>query len=147
MTFSLVILGAPRTKKTHNQLVWRNGRQVLLPSPQWRRWTKGAVIVVLEEGRSCGYTYLSTRGADRITLPGYQFLGLKPLTQARVRCMALFYRDRNHGDAVGFYQGLADLLEKRGVLANDRQIVDWGGSELRKDAKRPRVEVTLDVLA
>jgi Holliday junction resolvase RusA-like endonuclease len=74
------------------------------------------------------------------------FLGLRPLTTAKVRCAAVFYRDADRGDAVGYYQGLADLLEKRGVLANDKQIADWNGSELRKDAQRPRVELTLEVL-
>lgn len=153
MTFSLVILGAPRTKKTHNQLVPVKGKMVLLPSIQWRRWTQGAVIVVLQEGRRFDYTFVRFRKkpphrieGDRITLPGFPFLGLHPLTTERVRCAATFYRDRNAGDTVGYYQGLADLLEKRGVLANDKQIIDWAGSELRKDTKHPRTELTLHVL-
>lgn len=159
MTFDLIVLGAPRTKKTHNDLVRlpplpgrHKARMVLMPSRQWRQWVKGAAIVVLAEGRSCDYTYLRPfkRGRmidqERVTLPGYFFLGLRPLTTERVRCAATFYRDRNHGDAVGYFQGLADLLEKRSVLKNDRQIVDWAGSQLLKDAKRPRVEVRIEVL-
>jgi hypothetical protein len=44
---------------------------------------------------------------------------------------------------VGYYQGLADLLESRGILANDKHIVSWDGSRLLKDAARPRVELIL----
>jgi len=161
MTFSLVVLGPPRTKKTHNRLVPVKGRLVVLPSLNWERWVKSATIVVLEEGRQFEYSYMQTRYSkprigerirrevsfDRVTFPGYAFFGLRPLTTEQVRCAAVFYRDRNHGDAVGYYQGLADLLEKRGVLKNDRQIVDWRGSQLLKDSRRPRVELTLEVLA
>jgi hypothetical protein len=60
-----------------------------------------------------------------------------------VNCKALFYRDAKRGDAVGFYQGLADLLEKRGVVVNDKQLVSWDGSRLLKDKDNPRVEVEL----
>ena len=60
-----------------------------------------------------------------------------------VNCAALFYRDALRGDAVGFYQGLADVLEKAGIVENDKFIVSWDGSRLRKDAARPRVELVL----
>lgn len=127
MIHHILVLGAPRTKKTHNALVRAGKRMVLLPSPQWRRWVRTAVL-------RCG---------DAV------FLGLTPVTRADVKlhCRAVFYRDADRGDAVGYYQGLADLLEKRGVIVNDRQIVDWSGSQLLKDSNNPRVEVTLEEIA
>jgi hypothetical protein len=60
-----------------------------------------------------------------------------------VNCRALFYRDANRGDAVGLYQGLADVLEHGGVVTNDKYLVSWDGSRLLKDSARPRVEVEL----
>lgn len=151
MTFSLVVLGPPRTKKTSNRLGWRYSKKlgkkvrVVLPSKAWARWTEHAMIRVGDIEQIMASVVMTRLGP--ITQGGpLPFLGLKPLTKANVRCRAIFYRDRNAGDAVGFYQGLADLLEKRTVLENDRQIVDWSGSELRKDAKCPRVELTLEVL-
>lgn len=63
-----------------------------------------------------------------------------------LNCAAIFYRDANRGDAVGYYQWLADALESAGVLSNDKWIVQWDGSRLAKDAKRPRIEVTLTAL-
>jgi len=66
-----------------------------------------------------------------------------PITD-EVNCRALFYRDALRGDAVGYYQALADALEEAGIVKNDRLIVSWDGSRLLKDADIPRIEVTLD---
>jgi Holliday junction resolvase RusA-like endonuclease len=135
--FALTIYGAPRTKKTHNRLVWVKGKPRVLPSKQWARWVTSAVIVtpamdgkVMIDGRL-----------------GRVFLGVQPLTTRPVCCCARFYRDADRGDLVGYQQGLADLLEKRGVLKNDRQIVSWDGSRLLKDATHPRVELWLKEVA
>ena len=115
MTWRLTILGKPRTKK-NSRVAGRDGR-VIFASRAWSRWLAGSVISWYEGARA------------PITVP--------------VNCRARFYRDANRGDAVGFYQGLADLLEKNGVVTNDRLIVSWDGSRLLKDAARPRVEVEL----
>ena len=64
-------------------------------------------------------------------------------TDAPLNCRALFYRDARRGDAVGYYQGLADLLEKRGVIENDAQLTQWDGSRLLLDRENPRVEIEL----
>lgn len=157
MTFRLVILGAPRTKKTSNRLGWRYSRalgkkvRVILPSAAWSQWAKGATIIVREIGRSCSGTYFIHGRGKKLcpgvyTYEGSFFLGLRPLTTARLRCIAKFYRQSLTGDASGYYQGLGDLLEKRGVIANDSQIADWNGSELLKDSACPRVELTLEIL-
>jgi hypothetical protein len=63
-----------------------------------------------------------------------------------INCCAIFYRDADRGDAVGYYQGLADALEAAGVVADDKWIKQWDGSRLAKDAGRPRIEVTLTAI-
>jgi glycine/D-amino acid oxidase-like deaminating enzyme len=88
---------------------------------QWRAWSDA----VSPRIRSA----LATAGMAPIAYP--------------VNCRAIFYRDANRGDAVGYYQGLADVLEKAGVVINDVCITTWDGSRLRKDAANPRVEVEL----
>lgn len=123
--FVLVIGGPPRTKKNHNVLATAGRRHVVLPSKPWRRWARDADII-----------FPDPRAHEAWYANG-------PIL-CTVNCRALFYRDRATGDAVGFYQGLADLLEERGVLRNDKQIVSWDGSRLFKDAARPRVEVALE---
>ena len=60
-----------------------------------------------------------------------------------VNCAAVFYRDAHRGDAVGYYQALGDALEAAGVVSNDKWLVSWDGSRLRKDADRPRICVVL----
>jgi hypothetical protein len=121
MILRLVIYGAPRTKKTSNRLVRAGDRHRVLPSKAWTGWAARARIEVCP-GEDCQPP---------------------PLDGVLLNCTALFYRDANRGDAVGYYQGLADLLEKRGVIVNDRCLVSWDGSRLLIDRENPRVEVTL----
>ena len=117
------VWGSPRTKKTSNRLV-HAGRIRVLPSKAWVKWVKTAPIL---------------RGITRDE-PVRQVLGVadKPYNVC-----ATFYRDARRGDAIGYYQGLADLLEKRGVISDDKFFVSWDGSRLEIDRENPRVEVTL----
>lgn len=69
--------------------------------------------------------------------------GEPPMLARPLNCAAIFYRDAERGDAVGYYQALADILQKAGVVADDKWIVCWDGSRLKKDSKNPRVEVTI----
>lgn len=62
----------------------------------------------------------------------------------KLNCRALFFRDANAGDAVGYYQGLADVLQEAGILQDDVSIVSWDGTRLTKDANDPRVELVLE---
>lgn len=126
----LIISGPPRTKKTSNRLVMAGGRPRVLPSAAWSTWTKSARITV--DG-------LPVSWSGKLSIEtGKGLLGAVPLN-----CAALFYRDARRGDAVGFYQGLADLLEKRGIIPNDACLVSWDGSRLLLDRQNPRVELTL----
>lgn len=112
----------PRTKKNHGQIVTVNGRQIMLPSPEYMQWEAG-----------CSRAAIYDRTAPAITYP--------------VNCTALIYRDRAAGDAVGFYQAIADTLEKLGIVQNDKHIISWDGTRLLKDAENPRVEVILTAIA
>jgi hypothetical protein len=119
---ALTIWGVPRTKKNSGRIVPRGRRHIILPSEAWETWCKQVVPQI------------------RQALAG---AGMQPIAHP-VNCRALFYRDALRGDPVGFYQGLADLLEHGGVVANDKWIVSWDGSRLLKDAERPRVELVLE---
>lgn len=127
--YVVTVFGPPRTKKTHNQFVQAGRRTVMVPSQRWREWARDARIAV---GTISHFTHFH----PPIVGPGIA-----------LNCAALFYRDANRGDLVGYLQGLADLLEKRGVIPNDKQIAQWDGSRLRKDALNPRVEVVLTIIA
>lgn len=124
-SFAFTIIGAPRTKKNSGRIVTRGRHPRILPSKAYELWD-AAAQVQLASMRS-------------------QAPGTFPIS-ANVNCSARFYRDALRGDAVGFYQALADTLEKAGIVENDSQIVSWNGSRLMKDSENPRVEFTLEVL-
>lgn len=115
---SVVIPGAPRTKKNHSRIVWNGNRPRILPSKAHEEWAEQAE-------RRC-----TIKGRKAIAEP--------------VNCRASIYREALTGDAVGFYQAIADLLEKVGVVENDKWIVSWDGTRLMKDAKEPRIELCLE---
>ena len=105
----LTVTGAPRTKKNSGRIDTRRGYPIIFPSKAWEKWLKTAVIVSGSPDSPLSFH-------SEIAYP--------------VNCRAIFYRDRRIGDAVGYYQGLADLLEKRGVVKDDKWIVSWDGSRL-----------------
>lgn len=118
----LVILGMPRTKKTSDEFGHAGGRFHKFPAKEWRAWARDAPV-----------QWLSSNP-------------WRPIT-TRVSARALFYlTPRQGGDAHGYYQGLADFLQDRGILHNDRLIRHWDGSRLLVDRARPRVELELEVL-
>lgn len=137
ITFVLPV--TPRTKKnsrTHVRKRAKTGNMITVPLPsdayremeaQIIKWTRAIAGFMIREGRAHDMSalYLS-----------------QPLN-----CCAIFYREKDRGDAVGYYQGLADALEAAGVVADDKWITQWDGSWLRKDRDRPRIEVTLTAVS
>jgi hypothetical protein len=117
-SLTLTLHGAPRTKKTSNQLQRFGGRLKVVPSEAWMEW----------------------RDRVKASVDVEPWMRLK---DQPYNCTALFYRDASRGDAIGFYTGLADVLEELGVVSNDRWIVSWDGSRLLVDKEHPRVQLTL----
>ncbi|HXT04911.1 MAG TPA: hypothetical protein VN760_12070 [Casimicrobiaceae bacterium] len=106
----------------------RGGKRYHIPSEPWTIWAR---LATYELGP------LVKRRADLFPIP----------RDVRLNCAAQFFRDRNAGDAVGYYQGLADLLQLAGILEDDVSIVQWDGTRLLKDAENPRVELVLQEVA
>lgn len=120
--FRCTIVGRCRTKKTSNRVVRAGRFTKVLPSEAYERW-EAAALPQLRIARA----------------------GRPPIAEP-VNVKATFYRDANRGDAVGYYQALADALERAGVLENDRLIVSWDGTRMSKDAQRPRVELEIEAV-
>ena len=120
----LVFPGAPRTKKNSGDFWMVGTKKVLRPSPYWMAWRDGVKKWWLE--------LPAVARRQRITD-----------TTLTINCTAFFYRDARRGDAVGYYQGLADVLQELEIIPDDKQIVSWDGSRLFVDSARPRVELWL----
>lgn len=123
MVISFTLLGAPRTKKNHGVIAMR-GKPRLLPSLQYAAWDR-----------------LAQQQLARLRSRAFKF----PIS-VPVNCRAIFFRDAARGDAVGYYQALADTLEKGGIVKNDSLITSWDGTRMLNDASNPRVEVTLEAI-
>jgi hypothetical protein len=118
----LTLPGTPRTKKTSSRVV-RAGKFVrVLPSEAF----------VDYENRCVHELHHAIQADPRF-----------PLEDRPWNVEAIIYRDKAHGDAVGYYQAVADILQTLDVVSNDRWIVRWNGSRLRKDAGNPRVELII----
>ena len=124
----VVLFGAPTTKKNSSRIVGTGARgrtrmqhPVLLPSKQHQKWFGQVIAQARVQRPSSGV----------IAVP--------------INVRALIYRHRAAGDAVGFYQAIADLLEAAHIVKDDVLCVSWDGSRLLKDTKFPRIEIELTV--
>ena len=136
ITFVLPV--TPRTKKNHGKVVQRGARKFHVPSDAYREM-EGQIVMWAHD--IPGYVeHWNVRVGCAVWCACELFLA-QPLN-----CCAIFYRDADRGDAVGYYQGLADALEAAGVVADDKWIKQWDGARLEKDAGRPRIEVTLTAI-
>lgn len=119
--FRFTIYGPPRTKKNKSRIINTGKRPILLPSESWEQFCRVGILQIRQQ--------MSLHKIKPIDYP--------------VNCKALFYRERNAGDASNYYNGLADVIEAAGLVTNDKWIVSWDGSRLKKDSTRPRVEFVL----
>ena len=120
---AITLPGPPRTKKNSANITMVGKRKIVKPSAAWLRWRDQVRKWFLEQ--------------PAIARRGF------PLPVAEYNCSALIYRDAARGDAVGYYQGVADVLEEIGVVTDDVQFTQWDGSHLLLDRTNPRVEITI----
>lgn len=129
ITFVLPVV--PRTKKNHGSVIKRGTRKFHIPSEAYTAM-EGKIVAWAQTALTMNHGKAHFARCLHFAQP--------------LNCGAIFYRDADRGDAVGYYQGLADALEAAGVVADDKWIKQWDGSRLAKDAGRPRIEVTLTAL-
>lgn len=69
-----------------------------------------------------------------------------PHFQGPVQVTALYWMpdNRSKPDLVNLEEATADILERAGIIDNDRNIVSWDGSRIMGiDKEKPRVEITI----
>jgi len=118
----LVIPGRPITKKNHGRIVvnHRTGRPMVIPSEQYKRYETDALW------------HLKTYRGPTFGGP------------VNVRALYWLPDRRSAPDLLGLEEATADILERAGIVANDRLIVSWDGSRIAGyDKERPRVEIEI----
>lgn len=118
----IIIPGRPATKKNSSRIV-SNGRcKRLLPSEAFERYQEEALW------------YLK-KYRERFDGP------------VHVCCLYWLPDRRWWPDLVGLLQATSDILEKAGILENDRLIADYDGSRIAGlDRDRPRAEIEIEAV-
>lgn len=148
MSWRYTILGTPRTKKNSQRITSHGG---ILPSAAFEAYEKGAVFIP-----AIPTSVIAARYAHEVELRRAKAERRKPRACATDRpsvvpigplnMCAVVYRATDVGDLFGYLQGIADMLQNAGVIADDKWIKMSDGSRLEKDPKTPRVEVLLTPL-
>ena len=114
----LVLCGRPYTKKNTQTIDTRGSRPIVLPSKNFERYQNDCLKQIT--------------GAHR------KNVDFNVLVE-----VAYYMRDRSGWpDLVGLMQATADILEKAGVLKNDKFISSWGRTRIAGlDKQNPRAEI------
>lgn len=119
----LIITGQPVTKKNSTVVRCLNGKPLVLPSKAYRAYEKHAIRLLKAEA-------------------GQTFSGL-------IAVRVLYWlKDNRRPDLTNLLQATADILEKAGMITNDRNIVSWDGSRIMgTDRDNPRAEIEITAIS
>jgi Holliday junction resolvase RusA-like endonuclease len=121
MEARLIIPGQPATKKNSQMARCVNGKPVVLQSKAYRTYEKMAFKALL----AC---------------PRAEFAGPVVVT------VHYWLKDKRRPDLNNLMAATADILEKAGVISDDREIVSWDGSRIMGTSPNPRAEITIKAL-
>ena len=112
----LTIYGQPITKKNSQIVRCVNGKPAIIQSKAYRAYEKAAL-------RSLGQ-YRGRRFSGPVEVTVHYWL-----------------KDNRRPDLNNLMAATADILEKAGIIRNDRDIVSWDGSRIMGKDKYPRVDI------
>lgn len=117
----IVLHGQPITKKNSQQIIRVGGRNMIIPSPQYRQYEKDCLLQI------------SPKVKQRIDFP------------VNVQCV-YYMGTRRRVDLVNLIEATCDILVAAGVLADDncRIIAAHDGSRVAYDKANPRVEIAIN---
>jgi len=118
MKARLIIPGQPVTKKNSQVARCVNGKPVIIQSKAYRAYEEMALKALL----AC---------------PRAEFSGPVEVTAN------YWLKDNRRPDLNNLMAATADILEKAGVIPNDREIMSWDGSRIMGTSPNPRVEITI----
>lgn len=123
----LTIIGAPVTKSNSQRIMrGKAGRPFVSQSAAYVAWERSAL-----EQLAC------------IFGPAFA----PKATNVPVSLRATFYRARHTGDLGNYLKALCDVIERSGLIENDRLIQSFDGSRLAHDPRNPRVEFEVSLFS
>jgi len=117
----LVITGQPATKKNSQLLRCVRGKPVVVQSKLYRQYEKSALLQLKD--------YKGPRFSGPVSVTAKYWL-----------------KDNRRPDLNNLMAATADILEKSGIITNDRNIVSWDGSRIMGVSPNPRAEITIKAL-
>lgn len=126
MELNLSIPGRPISKKNHQQIVYVNNKPIIIQSKYWAAYEKFCI------------------GGKR--KPGWlmQWGNVQFKEPVTLTCRYWLPDRRSRPDLGNLLAGTCDLLEKAGILANDRLVAHFGDScIIGIDKNNPRVEIEI----
>ncbi len=120
MIAEITLPGRPITKKNSQRIInnRNTGRLMVIQSEQYVRYET-----------ECLWRLKSYRG---------------PKFKCLVEVSAKYHMpSKQRPDLTNLMQSTADILEKAGIIDNDRNIVSWDGSRILVDSEEPRVDVEI----
>lgn len=119
MGIFIVLPGRPITKKNHQRIVRSAGRPIVIQSKQYKAYEQNCLWAL----KGC-----QTRFSGPVEIQARYWMPDR----------------RSWPDLLGLLQATCDILEKAGILENDRDVVSVDGSRIvGVDRKNPRVEVVI----
>lgn len=120
----ITIPGTPRTKK--NSQIMVKGRNLILPSRAFTEYQKFCIGTKKNPGWLMQWGNICFREPVQVT------------------ALYWFPDNRSKPDLVGLLQATSDILEKAGILENDRLIYSYDGSRIMGiDKINPRADITI----
>jgi Holliday junction resolvase RusA-like endonuclease len=119
---SYTVSGNPIVKKNTQKVVWRNGRSIVVYSPQYRGWLNNAM--------------------DELAL---QKRPAEPIDYPVLLVCKFFMQTLRVVDLSALYEGIQDTLVKMEILKDDNFniIIGHDGSRVLLDRNNPRTEVAI----
>lgn len=115
---TFTIPGRPATKKTGQRIVWIKKRAKIMPSEAYEAYEEYCLIWL-------------KRIKDRFT--------------GKVKVSAVYTMPdrRSWPDLCGLLQATGDILERAGIIDNDRNIVSWDGSYIEDSTSKEKTGVKI----
>lgn len=116
------IAGNPIVKKNNQHVTFRHGRPRKYDTPAYKKWLSSANYQL-----------------------GYSPIPDSPIDEPVILLCKFFMQTKRVVDLSALYEGIQDLLVKRGVLVDDnsRIVIGHDGSRVYYDKDNPRMEISI----